>query len=128
MTCSPTENADLFCFAMGGYGMFGIITELEMDMVPNARLEPTFETMQGTEFGEAFLKKIRDNTDIQMAYGRMSIAIDGFFDEALMITYKPNADQTRSPAARLGLHQQNFARHFPPAAGLGPLEGSALGH
>ena len=99
VTCSRTENADLFSFAMGGYGMFGIITELEMDMVPNARLEPTFETMPGTAFGEAFLKKIRENNDIQMAYGRMSVAIDGFFDEALMITYKPTADQTNLPEA-----------------------------
>jgi FAD binding domain len=99
VTCSPTENADLYSFAMGGYGMFGIITELEMDMVPNSRLDPTFETMTGTEFGEAFLKKIRENPDIQMAYGRMTIAIDGFFDEALMITYKPNADQSDIPAA-----------------------------
>ena len=99
VTCSRTENPDLFSFAMGGYGMFGIITELEMDMVPNARLEPTFETMPGTEFGTSFLKKIRENKDIQMAYGRMSIAIDGFFDEALMITYAPTADQTNLPEA-----------------------------
>jgi FAD/FMN-containing dehydrogenase len=99
VTCSRTENPDFFSFAMGGYGMFGIITELEMDMVPNARLEPTFETMPGTEFGNAFLKKIRENKDIQMAYGRMSIAIDGFFDEALMITYKPASDQANLPEA-----------------------------
>jgi FAD/FMN-containing dehydrogenase len=101
--CSRSENADLFSFAMGGYGLFGIITELEVDMVPNANLEPTFETMPGEAFGEAFLKKIRENPETQMAYGRMSIAIDGFFDEALMITYKPSADQTRiAPAAGSG--------------------------
>ncbi len=98
-TCSRSENADLFSFAMGGYGMFGIITELEVDMVPNSRLEPTFETMPGADFGEAFLKKIRENPDVQMAYGRMTIAIDGFFDEALMISYKPTADQTALPEA-----------------------------
>jgi FAD/FMN-containing dehydrogenase len=97
--CSRSENADLFSFAMGGYGLFGIITELEVDMVPNANLEPTFETMSGEAFGETFLKKIRENPDIQMAYGRMSIAIEGFFDEALMITYKPTADQTEMPPA-----------------------------
>lgn len=99
ITCSPRENADLYGFAMGGYGMFGIITELEMDMVPNSRLDPTFETMAGVDFGDAFLKKIRENPDVQMAYGRMSVAIDGFFNEALMITYKPNPDQSDLPAA-----------------------------
>ncbi len=99
VTCSRTENADMFSFAMGGYGMFGIITELEVDMVPNANLAPTFETMPGEAFGEAFLKKIRENPKIQMAYGRMSIAIEGFFDEALMIAYEPTADQSSMPPA-----------------------------
>lgn len=99
VTCSPTENPDLYGFAMGGYGMFGVITELEVDMVPNSRLDPTYQTMPGKDFGEAFLKAIRENPDIQMAYGRMDVTIDGFFDEALMITYKPNADQADIPAA-----------------------------
>jgi FAD/FMN-containing dehydrogenase len=99
VTCSPNENQELYGLAMGGYGLFGVITELEMDMVPNSRLDPTFETMPGVDFGNAFLKKIRENPDIQMAYGRMTIAIDGFFDEAMMITYKPNADQSDLPPA-----------------------------
>jgi FAD/FMN-containing dehydrogenase len=99
VTCSPNENPELYGLAMGGYGLFGVITELEMDMVPNSRLDPTFETMPGVDFGNAFLKKIRENPDIQMAYGRMTIAIDGFFDEAMMITYKPNADQSDLPPA-----------------------------
>jgi FAD/FMN-containing dehydrogenase len=41
--CSRTENVDLFRHAMGGYGLFGVITELERDMVPNALLTPRFE-------------------------------------------------------------------------------------
>ena len=49
VTCSRTENADLFRHAMGGYGLFGVITELELDMVPNALLAPRFEEMSGLE-------------------------------------------------------------------------------
>jgi hypothetical protein len=32
---------------MGGYGLFGVITDLELDMVPNALLAPAFEEMTG---------------------------------------------------------------------------------
>ena len=33
-TCSREQNPELFRHAMGGYGLFGAITELELDMVP----------------------------------------------------------------------------------------------
>ncbi len=36
VTCSRTENPRLFAAAMGGYGLIGLITELEME----ARAEP----------------------------------------------------------------------------------------
>jgi FAD/FMN-containing dehydrogenase len=99
ITCSRTENTELFALAMGGYGLFGIITEVEVEMVPNSRLVPRFETMPAVDFGKAFVEAIRNDTSIQMAYGRMTIAIDGFFSEALMITYRPTADQEALPAA-----------------------------
>ena len=38
---------------MGGYGLFGVITELELDMVPNALLAPRYEEMSGLEIGDA---------------------------------------------------------------------------
>ena len=40
VTCSRTENQELFQLAMGGYGLFGIILELEVDMVENLLLRP----------------------------------------------------------------------------------------
>src|SRR6267142_2756674 len=45
VNCSRTENEELFRLAMGGYGLVGIILELEVDMVENLALEPTFAVM-----------------------------------------------------------------------------------
>jgi FAD/FMN-containing dehydrogenase len=36
---SPRENADLFYGAIGGYGGLGVVTEVELDLLPNARIE-----------------------------------------------------------------------------------------
>src|SRR6185312_17451857 len=36
---SPTHNQELFYAAIGGYGAIGIITEVELDLVPNTRVE-----------------------------------------------------------------------------------------
>lgn len=99
VTCSRNENADLFRHAMGGYGLFGVITELELDMVPNAQLSPTFETLSGRELGARFVQQLTSDHTIQMAYGRMDIALDRFFERALLITYRPTGDQTHIPTA-----------------------------
>jgi FAD/FMN-containing dehydrogenase len=99
VTCSRTENADLFRHAMGGYGLFGVITELELDMQPNARLSARFEEMSGPELGARFVQELAADPTIQMAYGRMDVSLDRFFERALLITYRPTADQQDLPAA-----------------------------
>lgn len=97
--CSRTENAELFRLSMGGYGLFGVITELELDMVPNALLAPTYEEVSGHELGNVFAQRLAADRTIQMAYGRLDIALDRFFDRGLLITYRPDGDQTTLPAA-----------------------------
>jgi FAD/FMN-containing dehydrogenase len=99
VTCSRGENADLFQHAMGGYGLFGVITELELDMVPNALLTPTYEAMDGSEIGARLASQITADRSIQMAYGRMDVTIDRFFERALLITYRPTGDQSDLPRA-----------------------------
>ena len=104
VTCSRSENADLFSVAMGGYGLFGIITELEVDMVENLNLKPTFEVMPAEQFGKVFADKLKSDPDVKMAYGRMNIAIEGFFNEAMLISYRPASDQNKIlPATGSGI-------------------------
>ncbi len=97
--CSRTENTELFNHAMGGYGLFGVITELELDMVPNALLAPTFEEVNGDKIGALFAQRLASDSSIQMAYGRMDVALDRFCEKALLITYRPTGNQSQLPAA-----------------------------
>ncbi len=99
ITCSREENADIFFAAMGGYGLLGIITEMEIEMVPNARLEPTFTQVDPLNFGPTFVQAIKGTPNVQMAYGRMDISIDRFLEDAMMITYRPTSDQSDIPQA-----------------------------
>lgn len=99
VSCSREENADIFFAAMGGYGLFGVIVDMTLRMVANSRLKPTFETMEAEEFGPRFVQAIKGGTGVQMAYGRLDVSKDRFFDEALMVTYRPTQDQSDLPAA-----------------------------
>jgi FAD/FMN-containing dehydrogenase len=103
MQCSRTENAELFSLAMGGYGLFGIIVELDIEMAPNMLLQPKFERMAPEKFADSFTRVIDTDKTLTMAYGRMSVSRKNFFDDALMVTYRPATDQPALlPAATSG--------------------------
>ena len=68
---SRSENADLFSAAMGGYGLIGLITELEVEAVPNQLLEPTFQTLPAADFAAAFAA-VADGS-VPMAFGRRQL-------------------------------------------------------
>ena len=98
VTASRTENADLFRLAVGGFGLVGMIVDMEVDMVPNQRLEPSFETMPARDFPTAFRAAVDDPTK-PMAYGRLNVTRDSLFEDALLVTYSPTPDQSDIPPA-----------------------------
>jgi len=104
ITCSRDENADLFAMTMGGYGLTGLITDLTVEMVANRRLQPDFVKLPGRDLGTVFDAALADPT-IEMAYGRLNVDRARFFEDALLVTYRPTADQA----------------DLPPAAGSGTL-------
>jgi FAD/FMN-containing dehydrogenase len=89
LDCSRTENAELFSLAMGGYGLLGILLDLEVDMVPNTLLRPRFERMDAGDFAARFVGAARSEPAVKMIYGRMNVARADFFTEALLVTYRP---------------------------------------
>ncbi len=58
VTCSRTQNAELFGMTMGGYGLTGVITRMDVDLAANQRLEPTFEEMPAEAFGARFIEAL----------------------------------------------------------------------
>ncbi|MGY2052439.1 FAD-binding oxidoreductase [Methylobacterium sp. JK268] len=87
VTCSRSENADLFRAAMGGYGLFGIVIDLDTEMVPNVLLAPTHAVLPADRWADAFAACVLRDPRVRMAYGRLSVARAGFLDEAILVTY-----------------------------------------
>jgi FAD/FMN-containing dehydrogenase len=94
--CARDENAELFGLAMGGYGLFGIIVDLDVEMVPNLLLQPTFERVVPERFADRFIHAIDSDTGVKMAYGRMSVSRKSFLDDSLLVTFRPAAEQPAS--------------------------------
>jgi FAD/FMN-containing dehydrogenase len=87
VACSRSENAELFKLAMGGYGYFGIILKLEVDMVENRLLKPTFQTMPSSAFAPRFIAAAIDPA-VSMLYGRLDVTRSRFFQQALLVSYR----------------------------------------
>jgi len=98
VTASRTENPGLFALAMGGYGLVGLIVDLEVEMVKNSRLAPEFSVLPVDGFPQAFLAAVRDPAKA-MVYGRLNVDRAALFEEALLVSYAPTDDQSDLPAA-----------------------------
>jgi FAD/FMN-containing dehydrogenase len=98
VTCSRSENASLFAHAMGGYGLIGIILDLEVEMVANTRLVPFVQTLPAADFAAQFAAAVADPS-VSMAYGRLNVQRSSFFTQALLVSYRAAEDQSDLPAA-----------------------------
>lgn len=89
VTCSRTAEPELFALVMGGYGLLGVVTDLELDAAPNARLRPTYELLPAAAIGPRMVAAITGDPTVPMAYGRLAVDAARFLREAMLITYRP---------------------------------------
>jgi hypothetical protein len=74
--------------------------DLEVDAARNELLAPKVERISGEQFAQGFIRAIRTDRPVKMAYGRLEVARKSFFEEALLITYRPVREQPEKlPAA-----------------------------
>lgn len=84
--CSRTENTELFGLALGGYGLFGVILDTELRVVPNARYRPAAETVPVSRYAARFGEKA---ADARMAYGRLCVAPgDDFLRQSILTVFR----------------------------------------
>ncbi|HEU4369074.1 MAG TPA: FAD-binding oxidoreductase [Methylomirabilota bacterium] len=91
VTCSPTENSELFGLATGGYGLIGVIVDVDVAMVENQLLRPTHELMPAAELGPRMVTAIAQDPSVRMAYGRLAVDARRFLRESMLVTYRPVA-------------------------------------
>ncbi len=81
VTCSRTENRELFSLALGGYGLFGVILEVQLRIVPNDFYEAEAQPVAPRDYVKTYHDLTRGHADVGMAYGRISVAPSSYFTE-----------------------------------------------
>src|SRR4029453_17960156 len=85
-TVSATENKDLFNLVVGGYGLFGVIVEAELDIADNLVYQTGRRMMDYKEFPALFAKEIEKDGNVGLMYGHLSTAPSSFLKELLLYT------------------------------------------
>lgn len=89
VSCSRTENADLFRLAIGGYGLFGIVTDITLRLVPQHRLERLVEIVPAANLIDRFNRRIAEGC----TYGDFQFSIDensaDFLQHGILSCYRP---------------------------------------
>jgi FAD/FMN-containing dehydrogenase len=103
--CSHTENKELFSLALGGYGLFGIILDAELRVVPNERYRLEQYIVPVDRSIATFDEKIKDQPGVQMVYARLSILPGRLFDEVIFNVLRQDSGGEIPPLSEPGMVQ-----------------------
>jgi FAD/FMN-containing dehydrogenase len=84
---SPQENGELFRHVLGGYGLFGVILEAQLDVVANDVYRPAVAYIDYREFPEYFAQNIEPNPEIGLMYARLSVSPSKWLQETAVHVY-----------------------------------------
>ena len=84
---TPENNPQLFNLVIGGYGLFGIILEVELEVTDNVMYKQEIKRMNYKQFPEYFDKIMKDKT-YGLFYAHISTSPITFFQDIITYEYK----------------------------------------
>ncbi|HTB83346.1 MAG TPA: FAD-binding oxidoreductase, partial [Candidatus Sulfotelmatobacter sp.] len=82
--CSRTENPELFSLVLGGYGLFGIILDADLHVVPNEKYKIERVAVTSPDYIKTLAMKTADTNDVAMVYGRLRVTRDNFLSDGII--------------------------------------------
>lgn len=110
LECSREKNAELFALAIGGYGMFGIITEVTLRLTPRRRMRRLVDIIDLDDALNAVYRRAEQGC----VYGDFQYAIepgdDSFLRRGVMACYEPVAESTPVDSSENDLPRESWLR------------------
>jgi FAD/FMN-containing dehydrogenase len=88
---TSTERPDLFRAAIGGYGAIGVITEVELELADNVRIERTVESVPLAQYVSHFRTKVLAD---ERAVLHNADLLPPNFDSPISVTWRKVLDST----------------------------------
>jgi len=107
LRCSREENSDLFRLAIGGYGLFGVVTSIRLRLARRRKLERVAEVIWVEGLENRFQSRIDDG----FLYGDYQFATDPATDVLLrgvFSCYRPLEDDAEMPSGKETLDEREW--------------------
>jgi FAD/FMN-containing dehydrogenase len=105
--CSRDENNELFRLAIGGYGLFGLIDSVTLQLVPRQKLRRVVEIIHTSELPRRFEERIAQT----FLYGDFQFSVDekspDFLQRGVFSCYQP-IDQDEGVVAKRELRDEDW--------------------
>jgi FAD/FMN-containing dehydrogenase len=106
LSCSRTGNPELFALAVGGYGLFGVVTAVTLRLMPRTRVRRVVEILSAEQLMPAFESRIADG----YLYGDFQYSIDvsspTFLREGVFSCYRPVDDDEGAGSEPAAAHRR----------------------
>src|SRR6266849_2155711 len=105
---SRSENSDLFRNAIGGYGLFGVMLEMDLELVDDCFYEQSSAVVPLNELIGYFEREVLANPLTELFLARPSISPRCLLDDTIVTVWR-KANRVREGLFRLD-HERNVAR------------------
>jgi FAD/FMN-containing dehydrogenase len=102
MTCSRQENKELFSLVLGGYGLFGVILDVNLRVVDNNMYRLSQYVIKSDEYIRKYDELVNRKPDVGMVYGRININPKNFMEEAMLSVFSIDSQETLEPLKKAG--------------------------
>jgi FAD/FMN-containing dehydrogenase len=106
VTCSRKENAELFSLALGGYGLFGVILDVDLHVVPNEQYRLQQFIVPSAEALKTFDQALDQGDEVAMAYARLDVSAEQFLQQAIInVLYRDASTGALPPLEDAGMRE-----------------------
>jgi FAD/FMN-containing dehydrogenase len=85
---SPSENPDLFRLALGGYGLFGVILDADIQLVNNEVYSLETQELDYCDFPAYYQSHVAGDDAVGLMYGRISISPTSYLRDTAIHIYR----------------------------------------
>jgi len=96
-TASLEENPELFRLVLGGYGLFGVILDADLEVVDNEIYTLKTDYLLPQDFPQYYRDHIENNDEVGLFYGRLSVSPSSYLREMAVHMYTKTANQDALP-------------------------------
>jgi FAD/FMN-containing dehydrogenase len=118
---SPSENVDLFRHVLGGYGLFGVILDVDLDLVSNEMYARQTVYMDYKDYPAYYRANVEGNNGVGLVFGRLSVSPRSFLREAAVHIYSKSPFDDSLPPLTENRHDtlDRFIINFSKTGGAG---------